>query len=146
VLAGSLKAKFLYSITQLQLAHDIKRWVIIYSVVFFKTQIIQQCVLYITVHCGSLRQTAQIMSMNQECLRTGDKALVHFRFIKHPEYIKPGLRLVFREGRTKAVGNVVRAIPHSSQTQSSNRSKPAKMQRYSSQQQVNLKPHILAFT
>ena len=76
------------------------------------------------------------MSMNQECLRTGDKALVHFRFIKHPEYIKPGLRLVFREGRTKAVGNVVRAIPHSSQTQSSNRSKPAKMQRYSSQQQV----------
>lgn len=87
------------------------------------------------VHCGSLRQTAQIMSMNQECLRTGDKALVHFRFIKHPEYIKPGLRLVFREGRTKAVGNVVRAIPHSSQTQSSNRSKPAKMQRYSSQQQ-----------
>ena len=32
--------------------------------------------------------------MSQECLRTGDKALVHFRFIKHPEYIKPGLRLV----------------------------------------------------
>ena len=90
------------------------------------------------VHCGSLRKTAQIQSMSQECLRTGDKALVHFRFIKHPEYIKPGLRLVFREGRTKAVGNVVRAIPHASQTQSSNRSKPAKMQRYSSQQQVFL--------
>jgi GTPase len=48
----------------------------------------------IAVHCGSLRQTAQIQSMSQECLRTGDKALVHFRFIKHPEYIKPGLRLV----------------------------------------------------
>ena len=46
------------------------------------------------VHCGSLRQTAQIVSMSQDCLRTGDKALVHFRFIKHPEYIKPGLRLV----------------------------------------------------
>nr|CAH0110290.1 unnamed protein product [Daphnia galeata] len=87
------------------------------------------------VHCGSLRQTAQIQKMSQECLRTGDKALVHFRFIKHPEYIKPGLRLVFREGRTKAVGNVVRAIPHTVQTQTTNRSKPTKMQRYSQQQQ-----------
>jgi len=51
--------------------------------------------------------------MSQDCLRTGDKALVHFRFIKHPEYIKPGQRMVFREGRTKAVGNVVKLIPHS---------------------------------
>ena len=50
--------------------------------------------LRFAVHCGSLRQTAQIQSMSQECLRTGDKALVNFRFIKHPEYIKPGLRLV----------------------------------------------------
>ena len=39
--------------------------------------------------------------MSQECLRTGDKALVLFRFIKHPEYIKANQRLVFREGRTK---------------------------------------------
>ena len=28
------------------------------------------------------------------------------RFVKHPEYLKEGQRLVFREGRTKAVGNV----------------------------------------
>lgn len=68
------------------------------------------------VHCGSIRQTAAILSMSQNCLRTGDKALVHFRFIKHPEYIKPGQRLVFREGRTKAVGNVLKLIPHSSST------------------------------
>ncbi len=58
-------------------------------------------VLVRTVHCGSLRQTAQIVHMSQECLRTGDKALVLFRFIKHPEYIKANQRLVFREGRTK---------------------------------------------
>nr|CAD7588649.1 unnamed protein product [Timema genevievae] len=45
------------------------------------------------VHCGSIRQTASILSMSQDCLRTGDKALVHFRFIKHPEYIKPGQRM-----------------------------------------------------
>ncbi|XP_050590110.1 GTP-binding protein 1 [Bombus affinis] len=66
------------------------------------------------VHCGSIRQTASIISMSQDCLRTGDKALVRFRFIKHPEYIKPGQRIVFREGRTKAVGNVVKLVPYSS--------------------------------
>lgn len=62
------------------------------------------------VHCGSIRQTASIVSMSQECLRTGDKAQIHFRFIKYPEYMTPGQRLVFREGRTKAVGNVVRIL------------------------------------
>lgn len=75
------------------------------------------------VHCGSLRQTAQIISMSEECLRTGDKASVHFKFIKHPEYIKEGQRLVFREGRTKAVGNVVRTIPHAVATTAGGRSK-----------------------
>lgn len=62
------------------------------------------------VHCGSIRQTASIQTMSKECLRTGDKARVRFRFIKHPEYIRPGQRMVFREGRTKAVGNVIEPI------------------------------------
>lgn len=31
------------------------------------------------VHCGSIRQTASIIGMNASCLRTGDKAQVHFR-------------------------------------------------------------------
>lgn len=59
------------------------------------------------VHCGSVRQTATIIHMSQDCLRTGDKARVRFRFIKNPEYIRENERLVFREGRTKAVGNIV---------------------------------------
>lgn len=63
------------------------------------------------VHCGSIRQTASILSMSRDCLRTGDKALVRFKFIKHPEYLRNGQRMVFREGRTKAVGNVIRTIP-----------------------------------
>ncbi|KAK8744704.1 hypothetical protein OTU49_000574 [Cherax quadricarinatus] len=63
------------------------------------------------VHVGSVRQTASIIAMDKECLRTGDKAIVHFRFIKHPEYLKNGLKMVFREGRTKAVGRVLEVIP-----------------------------------
>lgn len=64
------------------------------------------------VHCGSIRQTASIIRMSSECLRTGDKAQVLFRFVKHPEYLKEGQRLVFREGRTKAVGNVNKVLPY----------------------------------
>lgn len=63
-------------------------------------------VAFLVVHAGSCRQTIRILSMSQECLRTGDKALVRCRFIKMPEYLRPGQRMVLREGRTKAVGNI----------------------------------------
>ncbi|XP_078482135.1 GTP-binding protein 1-like [Ciona intestinalis] len=62
------------------------------------------------VHCGSIRQTASILHMNKEHLRTGDKASVHFRFLKNPEFIKPGTKFVFREGRTKAVGTITELL------------------------------------
>ncbi|KTG21914.1 hypothetical protein cypCar_00012758 [Cyprinus carpio] len=62
------------------------------------------------VHCGSIRQTATILSMTRDCLRTGDKATVHFRFIKTPEYLHIDQRLVFREGRTKAVGTITKCV------------------------------------
>lgn len=66
------------------------------------------CLSLPTVHCGSIRQTATILSMTRDCLRTGDKATVHFRFIKTPEYLHIDQRLVFREGRTKAVGTITK--------------------------------------
>ncbi|XP_035224507.1 GTP-binding protein 1-like [Stegodyphus dumicola] len=84
------------------------------------------------VHCGSIRQTASILSMSMECLRTGDKALVHFRFIKNPEYLRVGMRMVFREGRTKAVGNIVLLIPNATPANLVTRSKPNKMRPSSS--------------
>lgn len=65
----------------------------------------------LAVHCGSIRQTATILSMDKDCLRTGDKATVHFRFIKTPEYLHIDQRLVFREGRTKAVGTITKVWP-----------------------------------
>lgn len=85
-------------------------------------------IFMLIVHCGSIRQTASILSMSQDCLRTGDKAVVHFRFIKHPEYIVPGQRMVFREGRTKAVGNVLRLITQAPSTVPGNKMKPMKQQ------------------
>lgn len=97
------------------------------------------------MHCGSIRQTASILSMSEDCLRTGDKALVHFRFIKHPEYIKPGQRMVFREGRTKAVGNVLRLIPHSAQG-SAMTSRANKPNKNNPQNRQNTNAQVILFT
>lgn len=73
------------------------------------------CIKYqAMVHVGSVRQTATIISMSKEHLRTGDKAIVRFRFIKNPEYLREDMRMVFREGRTKAVGTVTKLFPYTS--------------------------------
>lgn len=48
--------------------------------------------------------------MNSELLRSGDRACVRFRFLQRPEYLTPGTRFVFREGRTKGIGIVVQHI------------------------------------
>ena len=54
------------------------------------------------LHVGSVRQTVQIESIvDKPCIRTGDKALVRFAFLKRPEFVKPGDRILFREGKTK---------------------------------------------
>ncbi|VDD87209.1 unnamed protein product [Enterobius vermicularis] len=63
------------------------------------------------VHIGSIRQTATIIKMTKDVLRTGDRDVVTFKFMKCPEYLREGSRMVFREGRTKAVGTVVKVFP-----------------------------------
>nr|DBA27390.1 TPA: hypothetical protein GDO54_011548 [Pyxicephalus adspersus] len=61
----------------------------------------------VTVHVGNVRQTAILEHIHgKDELRTGEKAVVRFRFIKHPEYLKPGTKLLFREGVTKGIGHV----------------------------------------
>ncbi|KAG2174047.1 hypothetical protein INT44_000161 [Umbelopsis vinacea] len=62
------------------------------------------------VHCGSVRQTARIVNLDQIVLRTGDRATVTFEFIKCPEWLKVGARIIFREGRTKGIGKVTKLL------------------------------------
>ncbi|EFN58066.1 hypothetical protein CHLNCDRAFT_57128 [Chlorella variabilis] len=54
-----------------------------------------------------VRQAARVVAMDRERLRSGDRACVRFRFLQRPEYLTPGTRFVFREGRTKGIGMVV---------------------------------------
>ncbi|KAM6940186.1 GTP-binding protein 2b [Xenentodon cancila] len=68
----------------------------------------------VTVHVGNVRQTAIVECLHgKDELRTGERAVVHFRFIKHPEYLRLGAKLLFREGVTKGIGHVTRLLPRS---------------------------------
>jgi len=62
------------------------------------------------VHCGIIRQCCEVLNMSQELLRTGDKAMVRFRWTYHGEYSKLGETILFREGRTKGLGKIVEII------------------------------------
>ena len=62
------------------------------------------------MHIGKISQTAKIMDMEQDNLRTGDKAKVKFKFKYRPEFIEMDDIMVFREGRTKGIGKVVELL------------------------------------
>mmetsp|Transcript_36340 Transcript_36340/g.82339 ORF Transcript_36340/g.82339 Transcript_36340/m.82339 type:complete len:384 (+) Transcript_36340:559-1710(+) len=62
------------------------------------------------IHVGVVRQAASVKDMSSELLRTGDKAIVTFRFLYHAEYLTIGSPLLFREGRTKGLGRVVELL------------------------------------
>lgn len=58
------------------------------------------------LHVGPVSQTCAIIDIDRELIRTGDRAQVAFKFVQRPEYLAPGDRLLFREGRTKGLGIV----------------------------------------
>ncbi len=58
------------------------------------------------LHVGPVSQTCAIIDIDRSFIRTGDRATVAFRFVQRPEYLAPGDRLLFREGRTKGLGIV----------------------------------------
>lgn len=65
------------------------------------------------LHCGAVRQTVRIVEIldhPQGVLRTGDRATVHFEFISQPEFVKVGMKLLFREGKTKGLGVITRLL------------------------------------
>jgi len=62
-----------------------------------------------TVHTCNVRQTAKITKIetDKEILTTGDNAKVTFKFCNRPEYIQPGNKIIFCEGKIKAIGSII---------------------------------------
>ncbi|KAG7384761.1 GTP binding protein [Phytophthora boehmeriae] len=73
------------------------------------------------IHTGQVRQMAKIVriggpSSSASDIQTASPSalpmLCRFEFMYWPEYIRPDLPLVLRDGIAQAVGRVVRAVPH----------------------------------
>ena len=66
------------------------------------------------LNCRTVRQSAEIIRIKRKgkdgkvVLRTGDKALVTFRFSQCAELLKKDTRFVFRDGRCKGIGKIVK--------------------------------------
>lgn len=71
------------------------------------------------IHTHAIRQAARLLEIKEKrnarnskklednILRTGDKAIITLEFTQQPEYILPGMKILLCEGRTKVVGIVV---------------------------------------
>lgn len=65
-----------------------------------------------TVYIGSIRQTARIEGiMAADGLNTNQESSVLFRFVSHPEYVRVGNRLLFKEGMTRGIGTITQVFP-----------------------------------
>ncbi|XP_059163773.1 GTP-binding protein 2-like [Physella acuta] len=64
-----------------------------------------------TIHIGTVCQTGYITKIDREHIKTNEKARVTFTFRFKPEHIRVGARLLFRDGRSKGMGEVTKVIP-----------------------------------
>jgi len=65
------------------------------------------------VHCGVIRQSAEMTSIDGvESLKTGERATVRFKFCYFADFILPGSTFLFREGRAKGIGKVVKVYDY----------------------------------
>ncbi|MCQ2815738.1 MAG: GTP-binding protein [archaeon] len=64
------------------------------------------------VHCNVVRQTATIIGMNKDFMRAGDCGIIKFQFLKAPEYLHIGDTVLFREGRTRGKGKIIKLYPY----------------------------------
>ncbi|KAK6016365.1 elongation factor Tu GTP binding domain protein [Ostertagia ostertagi] len=62
------------------------------------------------LYIGSVRQTAAIVDIDRPSLEQGKWATVLFQLMGGPEYILAGTPLIFRQGKTKGMGEVMEVI------------------------------------
>lgn len=66
-----------------------------------------------TIHIGNVCQIAQVMTIKEkDAVKTNHRAQVIFKFMYRPEYVRVGSRLLFRQGTTKGVGEVIKVHPY----------------------------------
>jgi len=75
---------------------------------FIHIENVRQCVKLLEIIKNDAKiEKDNVIEKNDLVLRSGDKAIVKLEFLMKPEYIKIGMRLIFRESQVKAVGIIV---------------------------------------
>lgn len=65
-----------------------------------------------TIHIGSIRQTVVVEGIfGRDCLKANDTGSALFRFLIRPEFVKVGMSLLLRDGKTKGVGVITQIFP-----------------------------------
>ena len=61
------------------------------------------------INCGKIVQAAQIVKIyDSDVLRAGDFARIRFKFLYKPEFLELDDTFLFREGKTKGIGKIVK--------------------------------------
>jgi len=58
------------------------------------------------LYARNVRQAVRIVDMDKEVLRTGVRARCTFVFMYRPEFLRVGTKVLFTEGKTKAIGTI----------------------------------------
>ncbi len=62
-----------------------------------------------TINCNKIVQVAKIVNVTPETIRAGDRAIVNFKFLYRPEFIKKHDIFFIREGKTRGIGKIIKA-------------------------------------
>jgi elongation factor 1-alpha len=60
------------------------------------------------VHLETISETVVFEDIDRDYLKAGDRGRVRIRFKYHPYYVYPGQKFIFREGRSKGMGEIKR--------------------------------------
>uniref|UniRef100_F1KSM9 GTP-binding protein 2 n=1 Tax=Ascaris suum TaxID=6253 RepID=F1KSM9_ASCSU len=63
-----------------------------------------------TVYIGSVCQTATIIDMDASCIMPCTWVTARFEFYSGPEFVRVGTPLIFRQGKTKGMGEVIELL------------------------------------
>ncbi|MCD6402795.1 MAG: GTP-binding protein, partial [Candidatus Aenigmarchaeota archaeon] len=62
------------------------------------------------VHVNTIAETAKIEWLEKEYLKAGESGRAIMKFKFRPHFIQPGEKFVFREGKTKGIGTILRVV------------------------------------
>jgi len=62
------------------------------------------------LYARNVRQCVRIVEMDKDVLRTGVRAVVRFEFMYRPEFLQKDTKVLFTEGKTKAIGTICELI------------------------------------